>query len=125
MRAPGSNPFTDAPSPAASSTRERAESLLYTPAEAAELLRIRESWLRRKAAAGAIPRTMLGKHLRFSPADLATIIDAFARPAGGRRTRRRRPPTGAADGDLPKPAQRSVHAQHPDNRSQGSTPWRG
>jgi hypothetical protein len=28
---------------------------------------VRESWLRRKAAARAIPCTFLGKHLRFSP----------------------------------------------------------
>jgi excisionase family DNA binding protein len=64
-----------------------AESLLFTPAEAAELLKVRESWLRKKAAAGEVPRTMLGKHLRFSPANLAAIVDAFTRPAGGRRPR--------------------------------------
>src|SRR5690348_14473764 len=44
--------------------------LLYTPAEAARRLRVRESWLRKKAAARLVPCTHLGRHLRFSPADL-------------------------------------------------------
>jgi excisionase family DNA binding protein len=39
--------------------------LLYTEGEAAALLRIRESWLRRKVAARLIPSTFLGRHLRF------------------------------------------------------------
>ena len=43
---------------------------LRTPAEAAEILRIRESWLRDKAAARAIPCTFIGKHLRFSDDDI-------------------------------------------------------
>ena len=34
---------------------------LHTPAEAAEILRIHESWLRAKAAARAIPCTFIGK----------------------------------------------------------------
>jgi excisionase family DNA binding protein len=63
--------------------------LLYTPAEAARRLQIRESWLRKKAAAREIPCTFLGRHLRFSPADLATIVAACARPAVGRRGRRK------------------------------------
>ena len=52
--------------------------LLCTPAEAAQLLAIPESWLRRKAAARVIPCTFLGKHLRFSAADLAAITSAGA-----------------------------------------------
>jgi excisionase family DNA binding protein len=55
--------------------------LLLTPAEAAERLRLRESWLRRKAAGRQIPSTRLGKHLRFSAADLAAIVAMFDRPA--------------------------------------------
>jgi excisionase family DNA binding protein len=54
--------------------------LLYTPAQAAQRLRVRESWLRKKAAAREVPCTFLGEHLRFSPADLATIIAGSARP---------------------------------------------
>lgn len=53
---------------------------LRTPPQAAQLLAVPESWLRRKAAARAIPCTFLGKHLRFSPADLATIVTAAAQP---------------------------------------------
>ena len=47
--------------------------VLYTPADAAELLAMPESWLRRKAGQRLIPCTKLGKHLRFSPDDLARI----------------------------------------------------
>ncbi len=52
---------------------------LYTPAEAAQVLRVPESWLRKKAAARVIPCTFVGKHLRFSSADLAEIVEAGAR----------------------------------------------
>ena len=63
---------------------------LHTPAEAAEILRIRESWLRAKAAARAIPCTFIGKHLRFSDDDIAQIMaDGARQPATrGRSTRR-------------------------------------
>ena len=53
---------------------------LRTPVQAAQLLAVPESWLRRKAAARSIPCTFLGKHLRFSPADLAAISIAGAQP---------------------------------------------
>lgn len=58
---------------------EHDDSPLYTPAEAAEILKIRESWLRTKAAARAIPCTFLGKHLRFSDIDIAQIKAEGAR----------------------------------------------
>lgn len=58
------------PAPPASAPR------LYTPAQAAELLAVRESWLRRKAGQRAIPCTFLGKHLRFSVANLRDIADS-------------------------------------------------
>jgi excisionase family DNA binding protein len=48
--------------------------LAYTPEQAAVLLAVRPSWLRRAAAAGEIACTYLGKHLRFSDADLHAII---------------------------------------------------
>jgi hypothetical protein len=51
-------------------------------AEAADLLAVRESWLRRRATARAVPCTFLGKHLRFSPADLVAIARAGATPTG-------------------------------------------
>ncbi|ASO21075.1 excisionase family DNA binding protein [Actinoalloteichus hoggarensis] len=55
--------------------------LLYSPAEAARLLAVRESWLRRAAGRRLIRCTFLGKHLRFSEADLTAVIAAGARPA--------------------------------------------
>jgi excisionase family DNA binding protein len=57
--------------------------LLYTAGQAAQLLGIKPSWLRRKAAARAIPCTFVGEHLRFSPADLEAIVAEGARPAAG------------------------------------------
>jgi excisionase family DNA binding protein len=91
-------------------------SVLLTPAEAAIRLRIRESWLRKKAAARAIPCTFLGKHLRFSEADLAAIVAEAAQPAGTRR--RRHKPTRI---DLPSGSGSSVHTQQHRHRSQGSS----
>lgn len=67
-----------------------ADARLYTPAEAAELLTVRESWLRRQAGQRRIPCTMIGRHLRFSPRDVDAIIAAGARPA---KPTRRRPRT--------------------------------
>ena len=63
-------------------------SQLHTPAEAAKILKVRESWLRTKAAARAIPCTFLGKHLRFSDDDIAQIMAEGARKP---MTRRRGP----------------------------------
>lgn len=61
---------------------------VHTPAEAAALLTVPESWLRRQAGQRKLPCTFLGRHLRFSDADLQAIITAGARPA---RTPSRRP----------------------------------
>ena len=71
---------------------------LYTPTEAARLLSVRESWLRRRATARLVPCTFLGRHLRFSHADVIAIAAAAAHPpatapAGG-RGRRGHHPTG-------------------------------
>ena len=71
---------------------------LYTPAEAAGMLKVRESWLRRKAGQRTIPCTFLGKHLRFSVRDLREITTKTehhqpparnARSGGLKRTRAR------------------------------------
>jgi excisionase family DNA binding protein len=102
------------------------EQLLYTPAEAAQLLQVRESWLRKKGAARAVPCTFLGKHLRFSRADLAAIVAAAARPATGRRARRRSTTTTVRDRDLLDRPQRSVHPpDRGDHSCEGSTTWPG
>jgi excisionase family DNA binding protein len=102
-----------------------AAQLLYTPAEAAALLRVRESWLRRKVAARLIPCTFLGRHLRFSAADLAAIVANHAQPAGVRRRRRRR--STSRDPDLIVAPDRSVDPPDRDdhNRQDGSSTWPG
>ncbi len=69
---------------------DAASQLLYTPSQAAELLAVKESWLRRKAGRRAIPCTFLGKHLRFSHADLRSLIAASAQDLRPARRQRRR-----------------------------------
>ena len=63
---------------------------LYTPAQAAEVLAVKESWLRRKAGTRSISCTFLGKHLRFSERDLHAIITDGATTPTARRGRPRR-----------------------------------
>lgn len=69
---------------------EDASLLLYTPARAAELLAVKESWLRRKAGQRVIPCTFIGKHLRFSGRDLNAIIESGAETTQRSPLRRRR-----------------------------------
>src|SRR5436305_1587136 len=109
------------PVPAAAATATGP--LLYTPAEAAELLKVRESWLRKKAAARQVPCTFLGRHLRFSPADLTAIITAAAQPPAARRRRGRA--STPRDPDLIPPPKRSVDPPMPDdhNHGEGNSPW--
>jgi excisionase family DNA binding protein len=45
-----------------------------TPAEAAAILRVKQSWLERQAAARKIPFTMLGGAYRFTDEHLAEIV---------------------------------------------------
>jgi len=47
---------------------------LYTAAEVAEILKVDVSWVRSKAARRAIPCTFVGKHLRFSQANIDWIV---------------------------------------------------
>jgi excisionase family DNA binding protein len=75
--------MSDARKPAGEATPLR----LYTADQAAALLQVPPSWLRKKATARAIPCTFVGKHLRFSADDLTTIIAAGA--VAPTRTRRR------------------------------------
>lgn len=70
--------------------------LLFTPAQAAAVLQVRESWLRRRAARRQVPCVLIGKHLRFSRADLEQIAAAAARPAETTR------PTGSGPGPYPR-----------------------
>jgi excisionase family DNA binding protein len=128
---PAQHPSRPGTSPASQQipSADNSGQLLYTPAEAAELLRVRESWLRRRAAARQIPCTFLGKHLRFSAADLAGIVAQNGQAPTGRRPRRRPASTASTvrDSDLPTPRARSVDPpdRHDHNREQGSSPWHG
>ena len=67
---------------------------LHTAAEAAGILKVRESWLKTKASARLIPCTFVGKHLRFSDGDIAEIMKAGARQPI--TARERRPGRGTA-----------------------------
>lgn len=59
---------------------------LFTAEQAAQVLQVPPSWLRKKAAAGAIPHTRIGRHLRFSERDLQRLIEAGQRgPTDARR----------------------------------------
>jgi hypothetical protein len=65
-------------------------SQLHTVAEAAGILKVRESWLKTKAAARLIPCTFVGKHLQFSDDDIAEIMRVGARQPVTNRERRPR-----------------------------------
>ncbi|CRK57597.1 hypothetical protein [Alloactinosynnema sp. L-07] len=66
--------------------------MLLTAEQAAQRLQLRVSWLRRKAAARAIPCRYVGKHLRFTHDDLLAIADqAESGPNVPRTTRGRVP----------------------------------
>ena len=74
--------------------------VLYTTEEAAQILRVKKSWLERQAAARKVPFTMLGRSYRFTSAHLAAIVrmheEAPAPSAwtGDRETRSRCPGAG-------------------------------
>jgi hypothetical protein len=58
---------------------------LHTIAETAQILKVRESWLKTKASARLVPCTFVGKHLRFSDDDIAEIMREGARQPVTRR----------------------------------------
>lgn len=73
---------------------------LYDKQEAAEILRVKVSWLERRASERRIPFTLLGGAYRFTPDHLAEIIrlnekgvlTGETRSSTPRRTRQRRGP---------------------------------
>ena len=67
----------------------RHELQLFTPSAAADILAVKESWLRRKAGTRSIPCTFLGRHLRFSVEDLRAITHQGAQARARRRGRPR------------------------------------
>jgi len=82
---------------------------LYTAAEAAEILKVKKSWLERQAAARKIPFTMLGGAYRFTDVHLAAIVQLFemtpspssARDGRSRSPRAREPVHAANSGIAP------------------------
>jgi excisionase family DNA binding protein len=90
---------------------------LYTAAEAAEILRVKQSWLERQAAARKIPFTMLGGAYRFTDGHLAAIVQMHekmpspsgnARDSRSRSQRVRKPAPPVANGVAPlRPRPRS------------------
>ncbi|HEY3503383.1 MAG TPA: helix-turn-helix domain-containing protein [Actinocatenispora sp.] len=69
---------------------------LHTTEEAAEILRVRPSWLERQAAARRIPFTMLGGY-RFTDEHLSQIVRLFEQePSAPLRSERQRPTRSAA-----------------------------
>jgi excisionase family DNA binding protein len=76
-------------------TANRQAPELYTAAEAAEILRVKQSWLERQAAARKIPFTMLGGAYRFTDGHLAAIVQMHEKmpsPSGNARDNRSRSP---------------------------------
>jgi len=68
---------------------------LYTAAEAAQILRVKQSWLERQAAARKIPFTLLGGAYRFTADHLAAIVqmhEEMPSPSGSARDDRSRSP---------------------------------
>lgn len=57
------------------------KTLLLTPDEAGALVRRSGGWMRRKAAAGDIPCTVLGRTILFSDTDLDDLVIMHHRPA--------------------------------------------
>jgi excisionase family DNA binding protein len=69
---------------------------LYSIREAAEVLNVPFTWLRDKVTAQQVPYTRLGRHVRFTEAQLTEIVIDGERVVGaapvsltGRRRRRR------------------------------------
>lgn len=105
---PGGTGAPDGVGPSADPSTGDPAPVVLTPAQAAELLQVPESWLRRRAARRLVPCTFLGKHLRFSRANLDQILAEAARPASAAPRRRRRPPARARmDLRRPDPGKRT------------------
>jgi hypothetical protein len=56
--------------------------VLFTPEEAAQILRKSAYWLKRNAGQGTIPHTRIGRTISFTAADLAEITRNGARKPG-------------------------------------------
>jgi excisionase family DNA binding protein len=97
---------------------------LYTAAEAAEILRVKQSWLERQAAARKVPFTMLGGAYRFTDGHLAAIVqmhETMPSPSGNARDSRSRPQRVRKPPPAPAPANGVAPLRpRPTNRKPGS-----
>lgn len=73
----------------------RSESVLLTIDEAAAMLSVPTTWLKKRVASHTVACTRLGRHIRFTREQVSAIIDAAAQPVAPqpltgltRRTRR-------------------------------------
>jgi excisionase family DNA binding protein len=60
---------------------------LLTTEEAAELLNVSYSWMKKAAQRGDVPCTRIGRGVRFSPAHLQAIVEAGERQGMSARRR--------------------------------------
>lgn len=72
---------TGIPADAAAESTHGRKPLLLTPDEAGALVLRSGGWMRRKAAAGEIPCTVLGRTVLFSDTDLDDLVIMHHRPA--------------------------------------------
>ncbi|PWK80642.1 excisionase family DNA binding protein [Lentzea atacamensis] len=87
----------DEPVPLPDNNANAQDPLLFTADQAAQLLQVRASWLRRRATARAIPCRFLGKHLRFAREDIDQIAHESKQDVRtGPRTTRSGKPSQAA-----------------------------
>jgi excisionase family DNA binding protein len=89
---------------------------LYTAAEAAEILKVKRSWLERQAAARKIPFTMLGGTYRFTDGHLAAIIQIHEKVPSASGKRGSRPRSRRAHLSVP-PAGNGVTVLRPRPRT--------
>jgi excisionase family DNA binding protein len=69
--------------PSGQASEPAVDQLLYTPEEAAEIVRLTPYWLKFKARKGLIPHRRVGRAFRFADEDLEAIKEMSARPAKG------------------------------------------
>jgi|SRR5579875_1545642 len=68
--------------------RDGGRPVVYTTGEAASILRVKPSWLERRAAERKIPFTMLGGSYHFTDRHLAEILELFETSPVPRRDHR-------------------------------------
>lgn len=83
------------------SEQPRGVPVVHTMTEAASILRVKESWLEKQAAARKIPFTMLGGCYRFTAEHLAEII----------RLNEQVPSTPVAESDRPRGNRRAPQSE--------------